>query len=404
MWRAVATIRRGCDGGSVHLRSVHLTVQDESAGPLRDLAKRASALRLLLLSAIGFVAAVRLWYCMQTPVNTADVLRSIHTALYVLRDGPAVAGIPLVELDPGLAALSWASVPYSYPPLVLPFFTVVAALSPTLFAAKLALTLVEAVNAHLVWRISGSRWLGVLYWASPASIWWVSGEGQFEPLMAVFMFGAAALIRRRPQLALALLALGVNVKLTAILLLPWCWLVIRDDSRERLVRASVCFVTALVVPLLVASAWYPVVDGLLGIPGTIRYNPYFWNPFDATAFHWNPKWLVAINAVASYGVLLFMLSRAASEREGWRRFGGAIAFVVLVKVSSLAQFWYFLLFPAFVMPAGEEDGVLDARWWLVALTPLLDVRSMIELVVGPFGWVEIETYSGFSAFTHFGVR
>lgn len=266
------------------------------------------------------------------------------------------------------------------------------------------MTFVEAVNAFLVARITSSRWLGVLYWASPASIWWVSGEGQFEPLMAVFMFAAVALLRERPLVAMALLACGVNVKVTAILLLPWCLLVVERERRPLLLQAGASFAAALLIPLAVAGLFYPVVEGLLGISGSLRYNPYYWDLTDRRYFGWNPGWLVSINALTTYGVVTFMGWRATRSARGWHQFGGAIVFVLLVKISTLAQFWYFLLFPAFVMPVEDRIGGWDVRWWLVALTPLLDVRSLVELVSGPFGWVESRTYEGLSAFTSFGVR
>lgn len=360
--------------------------------------------RLALLVAIAAVAAVRLWFCARVPVNSGDVLRSIHTALYVLRDGPAVMGTPLSELDPGLASLPWAGIGYSYPPLAVLIYVVAAALSPTLFSAKLALTAVEAVNAALVARITGSRWLGVLYWASPASIWWVSGEGQFEPWMALFMLAAVATVERSPPVACGLLAVGVDVKVTAILLLPWLlWTAWRSDPRL-LLRSALAFGAVLAVPVLVASLWYPVLGGLVGISVTLRYNPYFWNPFDASVFGWNPMWLRAANALSTYGVLAFMTYRASRSSEGWARYGGAIAFVVLIKVSSLAQFWYLLVFPALVTPVRERESGLGPRWWLVALAPLLDLRSLVELVAGPFGWSAGVTFEGLSAFTHFGLR
>jgi len=360
--------------------------------------------RRALVLAVLVITLVRLWYCAQVPVNTADLLRSMYQALFMLRDGLGVAGVPLAELDEGLARVGWARLPYSYPPLVLPSFGLVAAISPTLFAAKLALTVVEAVNAMLLTRITSSRWLGVLYWASPASLWWVSGEGQFEPLMAVFMFSAMALIRKQPALALALLACGVNVKVTAVLLLPWCLLVVERDRPDELLRACASFVVALAVPLLVAGLYYPVIDGLLGISGSLRYNPYYWDVTDRRFFGWNPTWLVAINAIATSGVIAVMAFRATRVKRGWHQFGGAIAFVILVKVSTLAQFWYFLLFPAFVMPIEDHVGRWDVRWWLVALTPLLDVRSLVEVFGGPFGWLEARTYEGLSSFTGLGVE
>ena len=375
-----------------------IATPDPSASTRAPLAGRAP-----LLLAIGALAAVRLAMCARVPVNTGDVLRHIHTALYVLRDGPSAAGVPLIELDAGLQGLSWAGVAYSYPPLVLPFFTLVAAVSPTLFAAKIALTLVEAVNATLVARITTSRWLGVAYWALPSSIWWVSGEGQFEPLMALFMLAAVALVRSRPAAAFALVALGFHVKLTAVLLVPWLVVTVRRERPEELVRAGVAFVAALVLPVLVAGLWYPVVQGIVGIASTLRFNPYYWNPFDDAVFLWVPPWLRVVNAVATYGVLGFMVVQATRTRA-WAPWLAAIAFVVLVKAGGLAQFWYLLLFPAFVMPVERRSGLVDARVWLVVLTPLLDVYSLVELVTGPFGWLETGTYEALTAFTPFGVR
>lgn len=356
-----------------------------------------------MLGAVLAVAVLRLWFCAQLPVNTSDLLRSVHTALYTLRDGLGVAGVRLGDLDPALRGIGWARVPYSYPPLVLPFFTAVAAASPTLFAAKLALTMVEAANALLLRRITGSSWLAVLYWASPASIWWVSGEGQFEPLMAAFMFGAAATLRTRPVLALALLGLGVDVKLTAVLLLPWCLLVVRRERPELLGRAVGAFVVAVAAPILVAQMWYGAIEGMLSIPATIRYNPYYWNVLDGAVFRWNPAWLVTANAVTTYGVLGVMVWQARRRESGWAELGGAVAFVVFMKLSALAQPWYVLLIPAFVMPVQDRPGERGLRWWLVALTPLLDVYSFTQLVAGPWGWLEVEVHRGLSAFTRLGI-
>jgi hypothetical protein len=49
----------------------------------------------------------------------------------------------------------------------------------------------------------------------------------------------------------------------------------------------------------------------------------------------------------------------------------------------LVEFWYVLVFPTMVLPIAEAR----ARRTLLLLWPLLDVRSLIQLVVGPFGYV-----------------
>ena len=60
----------------------------------------------------------------------------------------------------------------------------------------------------------------------------------------------------------------------------------------------------------------------------------------------------------------------------------------------LAQFWYFLQLPAFLMPLRERR----LRFWLIALTPALDVYSLAQMVAGPFGWTMGDYYQGFDAF------
>ncbi len=335
---------------------------------------------------------MRLRFCTLLPVNTGDLPRHILYGLFALKDGLSSAGVPLARLDPHLAHVSWANAPYNYPPVALFFFIAVAAVSPTLFAAKLALTAVEGVNAWLLARVTGSRWLGLLYWASPVSIWWVSREGQFEPLQALFMLSALLLLRRSKPGAFALLALAVQVKLTAVLLLPWFVLEARREGPDVLPRAAAAFLLAL-LPTAALSFFYPVVDAVRSTFGTLHYNPYYWNLAARRLFGWNPGWLVACDALTTWGALAFLGWRAWKSREPVA-YVAAIGFLLLIKLSTLAQFWYVLLLPAFLAPIPERR----TRFWLVALTPLLDVRSLLELLGGPFGWTMRGYYAGLSAF------
>ena len=138
--------------------------------------------RMWLWAGVGLIAVLRGYFCWQDPVNSGDVVRHLLHSFHVLDEGLAAAGVPLQELDPDLAGSTWSAFPYNYPPVTLAFFVLIAALAPAVTAAKVALTVIEALNAWLLARVTGNRWLGLLYWASPVSIWWVSGEGQFEPL------------------------------------------------------------------------------------------------------------------------------------------------------------------------------------------------------------------------------
>jgi hypothetical protein len=352
--------------------------------------RRGSWLALLLF--VGAVAALRLYYCSILPVSTGDLPRHLFHGLLVLRDGIGSAGSALAEIDGSLAQLSWAGLPYNYPPLTLFFFTAVSALAPTLFYAKFVLTLIEGVNAWMIGRYTRQPWLGAIYWASPASIWWVSREGQFEPLQSLFLIGAILALRRYRVLAFLLLALAIQVKLLAILMLPWFLAQVWSQGQQVRTRTLAAFAVGF-IPSLVAATQYSLMDGLRATAGSLRYNPYFWNFLDSAIFLWNPGWLIVINQVVSFGLLMLLLLRVRLETEPITLFA-PIAFVTLVKGSLLAQFWYFLMFPAFVLPLREHR----LRYWLIALTPLLDVYSLAQIIAGPFGWTMSEYYVGFDAF------
>lgn len=60
----------------------------------------------------------------------------------------------------------------------------------------------------------------------------------------------------------------------------------------------------------------------------------------------------------------------------------------------LAQFWCFLQLPAFLLPLRERR----LRFWLIALTPVLDVYSLVQMIVGPFGWTMSEYYVPFDVY------
>ena len=71
-----------------------------------------------------------------------------------------------------------------------------------------------------------------------------------------------------------------------------------------------------------------------------------------------------------------------------------LALETLVKGSMLEQVWYFLQLPAFLLPLRERR----LRFWLIALTPVLDVYSLVQMIAGPFGWTMSEYYVPFDVY------
>ncbi|MFI4968676.1 MAG: hypothetical protein ACHP7D_00565 [Lysobacterales bacterium] len=326
----------------------------------------------------GAVALLRLHECLQIPVETGDVVRNLLYGVLANEHGFSAATKPLLAFSPDWSQVSWARFPFSYPPVALAFFALVAAISPTVFCAKILLTLLEAANAVAIGRLSGSRLLGILYWASPMSIWWVSREGQFEPLQSFLMLMSLLAVARFPFVCGLALALAIFSKITAVLLLPLIVILVVRTHSASWKWASLGFVVGT-IPALISELTYQGVSNVLRFGALLVYNPYYWNPF-ADMFAWNPPWLIAVDQIATYGML------AALAIYAWR--SGAfvyalapIAFIVLCKTHTNVQFWYFLLLPAFLVT------IPHAKWraFLIAVCPLLDIRSTLELIAGPLG-------------------
>ena len=335
-----------------------------------------------VLAGVAAVAVVRLWECASLPVETGDVVRNLIYGVAVGKLGLSAAGQPLAALAPEWQRVAWARLPYNYPPVALAFFTIVSALSPTAFFAKLSLTALEATNAWLISRVCGSRLLGLVYWASPASIWWVSREGQFEPLQTSFAL-VAVLVRERAPLASGVaLGLAIWTKMTAAALLPWlAWKLWTQNPRALALGALGLALGSL--PALAAEASYGGISNVLRYSSPLTYNPYYWNWTATSLFSWNSGWLIGCDELASYGLLVALGVLALRSREPLA-FLAPFVFTVFCKVHTNVQFWYWLALPALLVPIPE------ARWRfaLIAACPLLDVRSALEVALGSLGRLE----------------
>ena len=337
---------------------------------------------LLLVAVVATATALRVRHCFEPPVNTGDVVRHLLYGVLVGERGPRWAAVPLVAVDRTHAGVSWAGLPYNYPVLTLLFFTGLAAVWPSIVGAKLALTVVEAVNAVLVARLGGNRWLGVAYWAYPSSIWWVSREGQFEPLQNLPALLALIALPRSPAVAGVLLGLAVQTKVTAVLLLPLLLVHAARRGARPCLEAAAAFVVSF-LPTVVSLAYYPSVGQLVRYSAPIRYNPYYWDLLDPSIFAWNPRWLVGADAAASWTLIAVLVVAAARARDARVAYLAPLAFAVLLKVHLNVQFWYWLATPIFLLPIPQRR----LREALLVLLPLVDVYAAAQLVHGPFGYV-----------------
>lgn len=336
--------------------------------------------RPLLIGLALAVGVVRLWQCAKVPTNTGDLPRHVVYGLVVLEHGVSGASQTLYEVSRSFGSIAWSRLPYNYPPVALGFFTLTSAISPTLFFAKLALTAVELANALLVFRITRQKWAALVYWALPGSIWWVSREGQFEPVQTLFVFlGLFALQRARPVWAMVALALAIQTKVTAVFLVPlFLWRLWKQSPRA-LMSGGVGFVGGF-LPMLLVSLQYPVLEQITKYSTAIRFSAYYWNPFVERLTQWVPGWVVGMNAVTTYAALAALLVLLVKRRDPTML--APAAFLFITKIHLTVQFWYFNTLPAFLMPIRTRHMAL-----VLVLLPLLDVYSLAQVFAGPFGYV-----------------
>src|SRR5262245_38430185 len=108
----------------------------KAAARERDSVTHARSLRVNLAFgvAVAAVTLLRVTQVASLPVITGDVVRNLVYGVAVLEWGLRSVAQPLAELSPAWRGLSWAHLPYGYPPLALAFFATIAAISPTVFA------------------------------------------------------------------------------------------------------------------------------------------------------------------------------------------------------------------------------------------------------------------------------
>jgi hypothetical protein len=348
----------------------------------------------LLEDSMGWLFAAttiyRLYLCLQPPITSSDLLRYIGFGKEFWKYGLTIYNYPAEHFVGTPYAQHWPRMHFIYPALSILFFAFVSKIWPALFFGKLILTAVEGLNAFLIWKISDDRLLALLYYISPASLWWVSREGQYEPLLVLFGLTALYLLSRRPQWAYFNLALAIQTKYTPGFLLPY-FLRKKIGGREGLFFI-VGFIPSILFTLRSEYIFRIFTPGYMAA----NCNSYTWNIFNADKLCGTPFWLVVANAILTYGILILCLAFAIRSvlspskgsvlgpSKGHRIFEyvGLASFMVFLKSLSWAQFWYIPTIPLFALTIEEPRE----RRLFFSLC-LFEMAALYNLLIAPFGWV-----------------
>jgi hypothetical protein len=124
---------------------------------------------------------------------------------------------------------------------------------------KLAAALADLLLvALLMMAVKELRWVA-LYAVNPVPLISYAGEGHFDVWMVLAMVAGIVWVKR-PRLAWCCLALGIGIKLIAVLLLPVLWL---RTAREQRGCCVLIAVTALLLPALpFLSDWTGLFMGI----------------------------------------------------------------------------------------------------------------------------------------------
>jgi hypothetical protein len=339
-----------------------------------------------------FVAATiyRLYLCLQPPITSTDLLHNIGFGIEFWKYGLTIYNYPAGNFAGTPYAGLWSYQHFIYPALSMLFFALVSKIWPALFFGKLVLTAIEGLNAFLIWKISDDRLLALLYYISPASLWWVSREGQYEPLLVLFGLIALYLLSRRPQWAYLNLALAIQTKYTPGFLLPYF-------LRKKIGwREGLFFITGFLPSILFTLRSEYIFR--IFTPGYLptHCNSYTWNIFDTEKLCGTPFWLVVSNAMLTYGILIlclvFAVRRGLMVRQAHHNglskglrvleYLGLVLFIIFVKSVGRAGFWYILTTPLFALTIEEP---WERR--LFFFLSLFEMAALHNLVIGPFSWV-----------------
>lgn len=335
------------------------------------MSKRLFWLTFLLISLFrGFLL-------LELPVNTTDISRHLLYGLYFSRGHWEAMAMPLKQINDAFSVITWSNLPFNYPLYSAIPFILAQFFGGSIFAAKLILTLCELTNSILVYRLSGSRLIGLLYWALPVSMWYVSREAQFEPWQNLFILLCIFFLRSNTYLAIATFLIAVQIKLFSLALLPLILAEVCSKRREINFTYLAAIALTLIFPGLLTEYLYSGWSNVFAFSHALNFNPWHFHP----SFWSYPKF-ITLTEIIWYQLfsclLLFYLSALfikSSQRIIWL---APLIFVLFLKISPNAQPWYLLTLAALLPYSRAAKQSLT----LLALIFLTEPFGLSQLIFG----------------------
>jgi hypothetical protein len=338
------------------------------------------------LAVFAVALATRLALLPVPPSLSGDLDRYVWEGKVVAHGGDPYRQPPL---DPRLVALrdraiypgvNHKELATIYPPLAIAGFALVAALSPTILAFKLWITLhdLALVLLLLAWarREHGSAVPALAYAWNPLVLVEYAGGGHHDPTALVWMAAALVLAPRRPTASALALAAGALVKLAPLAALPFLWR--RWPWRARLAALAVLGAGFA----LYGSETRGASSGLRAYWGAWRNNEL--------AFHYLERWTGSFAGARAVALLVVGLAAAYAL---WRRWGAAAATRLTLRAGLLAgpvlHPWYLGWELAF------QPVALSAPWLLLSATAILNYGVFATPLAGrdfhlPLAWRWLE--------------
>ncbi len=319
------------------------------------------------------IGLLRLMYCFRVPLDTTDLMRNLGYGIEFWRYGIQVYNLAPEDFSPASYSVLWSVHHYTYPAITLLFFAILSLTWPSIFFGKLILTIIAAINCRLIYKLTESRLLSLLYWLHPISIWFGSHEGQFEEMVVFWVLLSLIYLQKRNPLSYLFLAIGIQTKLFPVFLFPYfVWKTYKEGNR--FLECAFWYCIGF-FPSMIFFFGSQYLDPLFASGYVPNLNHIPWAVLGFQIFPLHPMGIMFIHTLAGVCFLSLSFAFIWKTKELFPYFA-SLVFVFFVKYNNIAQSWYMLLATPFCLTIENEKH----RRVLFILSLAFGVGSIVRML------------------------